>query len=299
MIMTRQPSRALARTAASAGPRGPEVIGIGAQRTGSSWMYACMYEHPQVCMPRKEINFFSRERNWSKGFEWYEGIFAECPPAAVCGEFSTSYLPDPETPRRIHDRYPDVRLIVSLRHPAERAYSSYLNDILAGVVSPKQGFPEALRAHPEYVDGSRYGHHLSKFLDLFRRDQILVSMFDDARRDPLAAVRQIYGFLEVDPQFRPTMLDRPVGVGRVPRSQRAERSMLELAEAFRHRRALRPVWWMAKRSRIGDRVRSLNTRTSKSGELDPEQRRALMRELEPDVRLLEDLLDLDLSTWRS
>ncbi len=166
-------------------------------------MYACMYEHPQICMPRKEINFFSRERNWSRGFEWYEGIFAECPATAVCGEFSTSYLPDPETPRRIHDRYPDVRLIVSLRHPAERAYSSYLNDILAGVVSPKQGFPEALDAHPEYIEGSRYGHHLSNFLELFCRDQILVSMFDEARRDPLATVRQIYRFLDVDPEFRP------------------------------------------------------------------------------------------------
>ncbi len=121
------------------------MIGIGAQRTGSSWLYACMYEHPEICMPRKEINFFSRERNWTRGFGWYEGIFAECPATAVCGEFSTSYLPDPETPLRIHDRYPDVRLIVSLRHPAERAYSSYLNDILAGVVSPKQSFREALR----------------------------------------------------------------------------------------------------------------------------------------------------------
>jgi hypothetical protein len=299
MIMTRQPSRALSRISPKAEPRAPDVIGIGAQRTGSSWLYACMYEHPEICMPRKEINFFSRERNWRKGFEWYEGIFAECPPDAVCGEFSTSYLPDPETPRRIHDRYPDVRLIVSLRHPAERAYSSYLNDILAGVVSPKQSFREALTAHPEYIEGSRYGHHLSNFLDLFSRDRILVSVFDDARREPLAAVGEIYRFLDIDPEFRPAMLDRPVGIGRVPRSQGAERSMLELAEAFRHRRALRPVWWMAKKSGIGDRVRALNTRTEESTRLDPEDRRVLMRELEPDVGVLEDLLDLELPAWRS
>jgi hypothetical protein len=297
--MTRQPSRALSRVSPEAEPRAPDVIGIGAQRTGSSWMYGCMYEHPQICMPRKELNFFSRERNWSRGFEWYEGIFAECPSSAVCGEFSTSYLRDPETPRRIHDRYPDVRLIVSLRHPAERAYSSYLNDILAGVVSPKQSFADALSAHPEYIDGSRYGHHLTNFLDLFSRDRILVTLFDDARREPLATVKKIYRFLDVDPDFRPTMLDRPAGVGRVPRSQGVERSMLDLAEAFRHRRALRPVWWMAKKSGLGDRIRALNTRTSTPGGLDPEHRRALMRELEPDVRILEDLLELELSAWRS
>ena len=66
---------------------GPGFIGIGAQRTGTSWLYACMYEHPQVCMPRKEINFFSRERNWKRGYEWYERVFAECPADAVVGEF--------------------------------------------------------------------------------------------------------------------------------------------------------------------------------------------------------------------
>ena len=103
---------------------GPGFIGIGAQRTGTSWLYACMYEHPQVCMPQKEINFFSRERNWTRGYEWYEHLFAECPADAVAGEFSTSYLTDAATPARIHERYPDVKLIVSVRHPVERAYSS-------------------------------------------------------------------------------------------------------------------------------------------------------------------------------
>ena len=237
------------------------MIGIGAQRTGSSWLYACMYEHPQICMPRKEINFFSRERNWSRGFEWYEGIFAECPATAVCGEFSTSYLPDPETPLRIHDRYPDVRLIVSLRHPAERAYSSYLNDILAGVVSPKQSFREAL----ERASGVRRRQQVrAPSEQLSRSVQPRSGAGLDVRRRRAGSrsppFRQIYRFLGVDPGFRPTMLDRPVGIGRVPRSQGAERSMLELAEAFRHRRALRPVWWMAKKSGIGDRVRALNTR---------------------------------------
>jgi hypothetical protein len=56
---------------------------------------------------------------------------------------------------------------------------------------------------------------------------------------------------------------------------------------------------MAKKSGIGDRVRALNTRSSRPGGLEAEQRRALIRELEPDVRVLEDLLDRDLSAWRS
>jgi hypothetical protein len=42
--------------------RGPDFIGIGAQRSGTSWMHACVYDHPQICMPRKETNFFTLEQ---------------------------------------------------------------------------------------------------------------------------------------------------------------------------------------------------------------------------------------------
>lgn len=280
--------------------RGPDFIGIGAQRTGSSWIYACLLQHPGLCAPQKEINFFSRERNWSRGFSWYEGIFADCPPGALAGEFSTSYLADPRTPERIFDRYPTARLIVSLRHPVDRAYSGYLNDIVAGVVTPETPFAEALRAQPKYIDDGRYATHLGNYLQRFSRDQIHVSLFDDARTDPLATIQEMYRFLGVDPDFRPAMLDRPVGAGRVPRFQWLERGLLDSAGAFRRNRVLRPLWWRAKRLGLGDRLRSLNT--SQAGKqpaaLDPDERRSLAQEFEPEISGLEDLLQIELPHWR-
>jgi hypothetical protein len=282
------------------GNRGPDFIGIGAQRTGTSWIYACLYEHPQVCMPQKEIGFFSRDRNWSRGFEWYEQIFAECPPGAIAGEFSTSYLTDTDVPARMVDRYAGVRLIASLRHPVDRAYSSYLNDIVAGVVAPATGFRRALELHPEYVEGGRYERYLRRYLEVFPRHQLFVSIFDDARREPLAAIQKIYRFVGADPTFRPQMLDRRVGVGRVPRSQSMERALLDTARAFRARRALRPLWWTAKRLGAGDRLRALNTRdgAKRPTELGTEEREALIRDLEPDTKALEELLEKELPGWR-
>jgi Sulfotransferase domain len=280
--------------------RGPDFIGIGAQRSGTSWMYACLYEHSEICMPQKETNFFSRDRNWIRGFDWYEGIFGNCKRSAIAGEFSTSYLATAEAAARIKDRYPDVRLIVSLRHPVDRAYSSYLNDIVAGVVPAETGFREALLAHPEYVEAGRYARHLRRYLQLFPRDQLFVSFFDDARRDPLAAMRQIYEFLGVDPTFRPTMLDRRVALGRVPRFQWMERALIDASGAFRTRRALRPLWWTAKRLGMGDRLRELNTRhrAADANGLGSDDREALIRELEPDISALEQLLQRELPGWR-
>jgi hypothetical protein len=280
--------------------RGPDFIGIGAQRSGTSWMYACLYEHPQICMPRKEANFFSRDRNWTRGFNWYEGIFSECAPSEIAGEYSTSYLTSVEAPGRIRDRYPSARLIVSLRHPVDRAYSSYLNDIVAGVVPAATDFGDALQAHPEYVEGGRYARHLGRYLELFPREQLLVSFFDDARSDPLATMRQVYEFLGADPTFKPTMLDRRVGRGRVPRFQPLERALLGASGAFRTRRALRPLWWTAKRAGLGDRLRVLNTRHGDADAkgLSTEDREALLRELEPDISALEQLLQRELPSWR-
>lgn len=279
---------------------GPDFIGIGAQRAGTSWMYACLYEHPEICMPRKEINFFSRDRNWSRGFEWYESIFTECPPEALKGEFSTSYLTTPDSASRIHARYPAARLIVSLRDPVDRAYSSYLNDIVAGEVPETKPFGEALEAHPEYLETGRYASHLQRYLDLFPREQLHISIFDDARSNPLESVQDVYGFLDVDAAFRPSMLNRPVGIGRVPKSQRLERLLLDASGAFRRRKALRRLWWTAKRLGLGDRVRALNTRRGEAlpDRLDPAERSRLIPRFEPDIRALEELLHRELPGWR-
>jgi hypothetical protein len=125
-----------------------------------------------------------------------------------------------------------------------------------------------------------------------------LSIFDDARREPLAAVQGIYRFLGVDPSFRPALLDRRVGVGRVPRSRLLERSLIDTAATFRRRRALRPLWWTAKRLGAGDRLRQLNTRSGARDGLGPDERASLIRQLEPEVSALEELLDIELPAWR-
>ena len=125
-----------------------------------------------------------------------------------------------------------------------------------------------------------------------------MSIFDDARRDPAAAMRALYRFLGVDSAFRPAMLDRPVGVGRVPRVQLMERALIDSAKAFRTRRVLRPLWWTAKRVGAGDRLRAINTRAQNPNGLAPQERAALIRNLEPDIADLEQILEQALPAWR-
>ena len=280
--------------------RGPDFIGLGAQRSGTSWMYACLYEHPGVHIPVKEIHFFSREHHWAHGYDWYEDHFSRRPAAARAGEFSTSYLVDPATAGRIHRRYPDAKLIVSLRNPVERAYSNFQNDLMAGVVRPGTTFRAALAAHPEYVEQGRYFAQLTRYLRLFPREQMLVLIYEDSLADPRGFIRAIYRFIGVDEAFVPSMLDTRVNEGRAPVFPVVDR-VLGRASGLAVALGLERAWWVLKKSGIGHGIRRLNTRSGDAGERGPEPalRRMLLGLLDADVAALERLLGRDLPEWRA
>lgn len=269
----------------------PDFIGLGAQKAGTSWIYACMYEHPQICIPQKELHFFSRERNWSRGCEWYEQQFAACDTAKVKGEFSTSYLYDPESADRIQHAYPMVKLIACLRNPVDRAVSNYVNDIKAGSVPPSIPFTAALAEHPEYLQQGRYAAQLQRYLARFSADRILLLVYEDIRRDPLLFMQSIYRFLGVDPSFRPSHLNSQVNVGHVPRFVPVEKALNTTAGMLRRSGYGRLVW-LVKKSGIPNRVRAFNRRRAAKEriEVSPEDRQQCYLQVRADILELEALL---------
>ena len=279
--------------------RAPDFIGLGAQRSGTSWLYACLYDHPGICIPVKEAHFFSRERNWSKGIGWYESIFRGCSQDAKAGEVSTSYLPDADASQRIRAHYPSVKLMACLRDPADRAFSNYMNDVKAGMIKGSVPFAAALRDHPEYIEQGRYFTHLRKYLDLFSPDQLLILLHEESLAEPLRFMQRIYGFIGVDPSFVPSMLQARVNVSRVPRSVGLDLLMEKGSVALR-RLGLHAVWWILKRAGLGGALRSLNT--AKDGGisgLSATDRRALCELFEEEIRGVEGLMGRSLAHWRS
>lgn len=276
----------------------PDFIGLGAQRAGTSWIYACLYEHPDIYAPIKEVHFFSREAAWSRGYEWYESTFRKRPSDAKAGELSTSYLSSPETPARIRDRYPDVKLFVSFRNPVDRAYSNYLNDLVAGRVNQGTDFGEALSEHSEYVYQGLYATHLARFLELFRSDQVLAMVYEDSLTDPVEFVQKIYRFLGVDPSFVPSMAHSQVNAGRVPRFPTWDRLARKASISLRTMRMHR-LWWAIKRAGGGDLVRGLNTRRSDAGRgPSRSESHRLYKTFESEILGLEQLLERDFKGWR-
>ncbi|MBD3305694.1 hypothetical protein GF339_04885 [candidate division KSB3 bacterium] len=281
--------------------RMPDFIGLGAQKAGTSWIYACLYEHPQICIPVKELHFFSRERNWTRGYAWYEACFEQCPPERKAGEFSTSYLADSRVPERIQQQYPAVKLLASLRHPIDRAYSNYVNDIKAGQVKPQTPFQDALKHHPEYLDQGRYAVQVKQYQQLFAPDQLLWLIYEDCLKQPQDFMRRIYRFLEVDPEFVPSMLHQRVNVSAIPRAVWLERGLTKLARCL-HTSGLHRLWWLVKKTGAANTLRRLNAASSPKtvpSKTPPSWRAPLLEALEEDIDALEDILGRTLPEWRA
>ena len=136
------------------------------------------------------------ERYYARGLDWYGSQFRDAATEQVVGEVCQDYLFHPEAATRIRESLgPDVRFMVSLRDPVERAWSSYLYMRKHGI-GPST-FAEALRTRPELVEHGRYATGLDRFLGHYPKEQIHVALFDDLARDPQRFLNGVTDFVGV------------------------------------------------------------------------------------------------------
>jgi hypothetical protein len=181
----------------------PNLIVIGAGRAGTTSLHHYLGEHPDIFVAReKELMFFVEEMNWGRGIGWYERHFPE--PAPVRGEASPQYTLYPlykGVPQRMASLVPDARLIYLVRDPMERLFSQYALNHSMGYDG--RSLAEALAA-PErsiYVDAGRYWTQLSRYLDHFPRESILVLDAADLEHRRADVLRSVFGFVGVDSDF--------------------------------------------------------------------------------------------------
>lgn len=198
-------------------------IGIGAQKCASTWVHSVLSDHPEVAvLPGKEIDFFSYYYNF--GYEWYEKHICDVGPAKMIGEVSPSYFADSsDTPDRVFFYNPKMRIVLSLRDPIERAYSNHLNEVKLGhVTNQNLEFENGLANNPMYLEQSRYGRQLARWLAVFPRDQVLVIFQEDIRDDSFGQARNLYRFLNVAENHQSWFLEKKVNESRIIKNTRVD-----------------------------------------------------------------------------
>lgn len=265
-------------------------LGLGPQKTATTWLYAALAGSPQVCFPRGVKETFFWDRHFDRGLDWYLSHYRRCQPETKLGEIAPTLFEAPDCPHRISQHYPGCRLVVTLRDPAERVFSLYLHHCRKGRI--QSGFAQALADHPWLMEGSRYGKHLENWLAFFPKDQIQVLLLEEIREAPRESLERVQKFLGLE-ELVPQNPERAVNQASLPRFPQLARWLTRGADGLRGAGLYWPVEFA---KRMGLKVFYQGVRDIPK--LPAEQRRELVPEFEEGIAFVEQWIGRDLPHWR-
>jgi hypothetical protein len=210
--------RAYGRATASIRPL-PDFLIIGAQKAGTTALYAYLRWHPGITGPSfKEVSFF--DRHHARGERWYRAHLPARTRSRLVGEASPSYLFHPLAPERVAALIPHARLIAILRDPVDRAFSHYQHEVALG--REPLSFEDALDREEERMRGEvermirdpsyfshawwnytyaargLYAEQLERWFAAFPREQVLVLISEEMLDNPAETYARVLDFLGAD-----------------------------------------------------------------------------------------------------
>lgn len=273
----------------------PNFLVIGAAKAGTTSLYHYLRQHPDIFMSAlKEPQYFCaddeiRVPHAIRTRREYERLFEDGASRKARGEASPQYVRSATACDRIAADLPGVRLIVSLRNPADRAYSSYLGALKNG--RERRTADEAMRPGTFYFETSRYHPQLARYFARFPPARIKVLLFDDLIADARAVVREISRFLDVDAAFDADVSTRH-NPALVPRSLSVNALLWKSVETV-HRLLPRPL----RGTGLGARAQRPLLR--RPDPLPAGIRARMLDELRDDLTSTGALIGRDLSHWLS
>jgi hypothetical protein len=265
-----------------------DIFHIGPQKSGTTWVYRCLKEHPEIaCPPKDSIHYF--DMFYSKGREWYASFFSEAREGQKLLDPTPSYIRSPWAGRRIARENPAARIVICLRNPIERAFSHYWHEKKKRKYN--FSFDEVLRNYDLYsslLEPGFYAEHIERYLRHFSREQILCQLFEEMAGNPEAFLVQLLRFLEVDDGFRPSALHHKINVAG-HRSGFVSSHLQPKAKAVFRRLGLKAV---------GEHPYMMSGRSEYLRGVPEGLRGPLLEICEPEIARLEGLLGLRLNSWR-
>lgn len=255
----------------------PSFILVGAQRAGTTSFFRALQSHPLIHSANyhKGVNYF--DVNYDQGSAWYQGHFPttghlqrrtkDVDGDPVTFEASGYYMFHPRAAERMARDLPDVRILMMLRDPVERAFSAWKHEHargfetetferaleleesrLAGEIErmcADDHYQSAKHRHQAYRLRGQYAEQLLRLREHFPADRIHAIESESFFEEPETTYSGVLDFLEL-PRVMPDRFDRWNGR---PSSPMLESTRDELHEHFApHDRALggllgrEPAW---------------------------------------------------------
>lgn len=295
----------------------PNFLIIGAARSGTTALCNSLQQHPQIHISSlKEPHFLAfqgQTLNFAgpgdgvlinspavTTFDDYQKLFSAVDNQTAIGEGSVSTLYYHHKSIENIRRYtPDAKLIVLLRNPIQRAYSSFLYMTAHGY-EPFADFERALDDEQRRIDANWhhiwhytrmgfYSRQLSCFHDGFGPDRLKILLFEDLKSDPQGTMHELFTYLDVDPKF-PTVTSTEVNRSGVPRSRVLQHVLYRVNQRRGVKRLLKAVVPL----RLREWVRRANLTRPEMPSSARERLKDVFRE---EIGQLQQMLNRDLSHW--
>ena len=197
--------------------RAANLFCIGCPKSGTTTLFKILCQHSQIHTPKFKEPFFFNNSNYQNGIDWYaKTYYDDIKNEKWVLDFTPSYLYSDEALFRINEysKGKDLKFIVMLRNPVERAYSHYLHTLRDGLED--LDFNGAIQAESErllnyennllsqlkysYIYQSLYHKHLSKYFESFGRNNFFVINYDSQFLDKSEfklMISDLQNFLEI------------------------------------------------------------------------------------------------------
>ena len=207
----------------------PDFLIIGAKRCGTTSLFHHLPEHPSIAKSHHDnIGFFND--NFHLGVNWYRSFFSTISYKKKMqkkyGKFlsfdvTTRYMESRRTAENVKKIKPEIKIIIMLRNPIDRAYSQFnvsvrdrtenreFQDAISQEINMlEQEFRDKddTKLHEfsnddrHYIKKSLYAMQLKPWFELFPRNNILVLSTEEFKKDDSLTYKQIFNFLNI-PKF--------------------------------------------------------------------------------------------------
>lgn len=192
-----------------------DFLVCGTQKGGTTALDCYLRQHKQICMANvKEVHFFDRDvyfpKNKVANYDKYHAFFSLKKHHKVVGESTPIYMYWLDAPKRIWEYNPDMKIIIILRNPIERAYShwnmacikgketlSFFDAIKDENKRYRQSLPKQHRIY-SYVERGFYLEQLRRLWFFFSKKNVLVLKNEDLRGNHLETLESVCKFLNIE-----------------------------------------------------------------------------------------------------
>ena len=181
----------------------PNFLCVGAAKAGTTTLYYLLKQHPEVFLTTpKELNFFSLDERYRRGWEWYLAHFqAVGPQHKAIGEFGVTYtvVRWTQTIPRMKALLPELKIVYMVRDPIARMESQWIENRL-GRNRRRISFADSVR-RPETIENNRYWNRYQDYVDAYGADHVHIIFLERFRDQTATEMKRLFTFLGVDPEF--------------------------------------------------------------------------------------------------